>query len=99
MHYNLLVIGVGCVLFSILLTLAIIDFRKYILPDILTLPLLAMGLVYSFFLGTITMSIIGAIIGYCAFRLVEITYKKTRGIDGLGQGDSKLLAAGGAWCG
>ena len=47
----------------------------------------------------ITASIIGAVIGYLVFFAIEIAYKKFRKIDGLGRGDAKLLAAGGAWCG
>jgi len=30
---------------------------------------------------------------------VEIGFRRLRGKDGLGRGDAKLLAAGGAWCG
>jgi len=33
------------------------------------------------------------------FVLIELTYRRLRGQDGLGRGDAKLLAAGGAWCG
>ena len=99
MHYNLLIISGGCGLFFVLFILAIIDFRKYILPDIFTLPLIIFGIGFSYIQGAFIPSIIGALIGYCGFRFVEISYKKARGLDGLGQGDAKLLAAGGAWCG
>jgi len=44
-------------------------------------------------------AVIGAIAGYGAFVIIELSYKRLRGRDGLGRGDAKLLAAGGAWCG
>ncbi len=89
----------GIILFSGLLLLAIIDFRKMILPDILTLPLVGFGLLSGFFQDSLTSSIIGAIIGYTVLLVIEIIYKNLRKIDGIGRGDAKLLAAGGAWCG
>lgn len=44
-------------------------------------------------------AIIGAAAGYLAFRLIGDGYATLRGRDGLGRGDAKLLAAGGAWLG
>ena len=37
--------------------------------------------------------------GYALFWLIETVYRLIRKRDGLGRGDAKLLAAGGAWCG
>ena len=42
---------------------------------------------------------LGAIIGYAAFRTIALLYHRLRGRHGLGEGDAKLLAAGGAWTG
>lgn len=42
---------------------------------------------------------IGLILGYSVFVIIEKGFKTLRGKDGLGRGDAKLLAAGGAWCG
>ena len=42
---------------------------------------------------------IGALAGYVFFVAIEKGFKAVRGVDGLGRGDAKLLAAGGAWCG
>jgi leader peptidase (prepilin peptidase)/N-methyltransferase len=37
--------------------------------------------------------------GYLGFRLLGAVFRRLRGREGLGQGDAKLLAAGGAWVG
>ena len=38
-------------------------------------------------------------LGYLVFVAIEYGFRALRGKDGLGRGDAKLLAAGGAWCG
>jgi len=44
-------------------------------------------------------SLVGAGLGYGALVLLEVSYKHLRKRDGLGRGDAKLMAVGGAWCG
>jgi leader peptidase (prepilin peptidase)/N-methyltransferase len=88
------------ILLAVLLALAVIDARTRRLPDALTLPLIALGLATNvFLLGSGPTSLIGAIMGYGFFWIIEVGYRHFRGVDGLGRGDAKLLAAGGAWCG
>jgi leader peptidase (prepilin peptidase) / N-methyltransferase len=89
----------GCVLGWILLALAAIDLRDGILPDVLTLPLLAIGLAANYFLAPwdIIDCVIGAIAGFVVFALIRWLYQRLRGREGLGLGDAKLLAASGAW--
>ncbi|WP_300544307.1 A24 family peptidase [Maricaulis sp.] len=88
------------ILIGALIALAWIDFRTYRLPDPVTLPLIAAGIALNTFaLGTPWVSIVGAAAGYAAFVGIEVAFKRLRGIDGLGRGDAKLIAAGGAWCG
>lgn len=84
-----------------LFALAWIDGRHFRLPDALTLPLLLLGLGAAWLLEPwlLTDRAAGAIFGYVAFRLIGWGYAAWRGQDGLGQGDAKLLAAGGAWVG
>ena len=89
----------GLCLFGVLTALAAIDFRTFILPNILTLPLIVIGLGFSYWQSALTSGVIGAVIGYTGFVALELVYKKVRGKHGLGRGDAKLLAAGGAWCG
>lgn len=87
--------------FWMLLALAVIDLETGYLPDALTLPLLVLGLaVNSIALFTpLVDAAIGAAVGYGAFRLIAVVFEKLRGIEGLGGGDAKLLAALGAWLG
>lgn len=84
-----------------LCALAVIDWRTYRLPNPLTYGLITLGVFQSIILDTLTLqdSLIGAVTGYSAFVMIEWGFKRLRGIDGLGRGDAKLLAAGGAWCG
>ena len=90
----------GAILLAALLTLSIIDIKTYLLPNFLTLPLIALGLFQSWVLdNNLLAGFIGAAAGYSIFVLIETGFKKAVGKDGLGRGDAKLLAAGGAWCG
>ena len=91
----------SCVLGWTLLTLAAIDWRERVLPDVLTLPLLALGLVFIYALdpGSILDHVIGAATGFTIFAATALLYRRIRARDGLGLGDAKLLAASGAWLG
>jgi len=90
----------GSILLVFLIFLSWTDIKSFRLPNTLTLPLIILGVFQAYLLPSeITASIIGAVIGYLVFFVIEIAYKKFRKIDGLGRGDAKLLAAGGAWCG
>ncbi len=85
----------------ILLAMTIIDFEHQLLPDELTLPLLWLGLLvnsYDIF-TSLYAAVWGAAIGYCGFWLINAFFKLIRGLDGMGAGDFKLLAALGAWLG
>mgnify|MGYP000506346513 CR=1 FL=1 len=86
---------------AILLTLALIDAKTFLLPDSLTLSGLWLGLLVSATIGPIepAMAIIAAASGYSALWLLNTAYRFVRGIDGLGHGDFKLLALIGAWGG
>lgn len=87
-------------LIAALTALAWIDLKTFRLPDVLTLPLLFLGLFQAWALSSNWQaSLIGAALGYTAFVAIEIGFRRLRGKDGLGRGDAKLLAAGGAWCG
>jgi leader peptidase (prepilin peptidase)/N-methyltransferase len=83
----------------VLLTLGAIDWRTGLLPDVLTIPLLLLGLVATYLLAPSSLPdhLIGAIGGGVFFVAVAWAYRRLRGRDGLGFGDAKLLAAIGAW--
>jgi leader peptidase (prepilin peptidase) / N-methyltransferase len=93
------IVWVTCVLGWTLLALAVIDSRHLILPDVLTLPLVAAGLGVAAMLhrGLPVEHMIGAVVGYAVFKTIGLTYRLLRGRPGLGHGDAKLLAAAGAW--
>ena len=94
-------IGWTCLLGWTLLALALIDRRAFLLPDVLTLPLLGFGLAATTALAPDDLPdhVIGAALGWGGFALIAAAYRALRGRDGLGGGDAKLLAAGGAWLG
>ncbi|WP_051279851.1 prepilin peptidase [Hellea balneolensis] len=75
------------------------DIRNYRLPDIYTFPLMGIGLAEGYLSGDLSSRVIGLTLGYAVFVFIEKGFKTLRGKDGLGRGDAKLLAAGGAWCG
>ena len=90
----------GIVLLCALGVLARIDARSGRLPNVITIPLMLAGLVWSFDLADDWYwHLLGAALGYGVFWAVEVIYRFVRKREGLGRGDAKLLAAGGAWCG
>ena len=84
-----------------LLALGWIDLRRWILPDVLTLPLIAAGLAAAALWAPDDLAdrVIGAVGGYVGLRLAAWAYRRWRGREGLGGGDAKLLAGIGAWTG
>lgn len=90
-----------CILGWMLFALAWIDWRHMRLPDVLTLPLIVMGLAATALITPelAAESVVGAILGYAVFKGLAVAYSFLRGHEGLGCGDAKLLAAAGAWVG
>jgi len=90
-----------CVLGWGLLALAWIDARTMLLPDVLTLPLLLLGLGATAWLapGLVYEHALAAALGYASFVLVAAVYRRLRGFAGLGAGDAKLMGVAGAWLG
>ena len=94
-------------LILILLLLYEIDERMFLLPDILTIPLLIGGFAYNAFafqgpseyiLSPIQLSVLGAIAGY-VLPVIASLFLIKKHPDCFGGGDIKLLAALGAWLG
>lgn len=85
-----------------MVVLALIDWDVQLLPDVITLPGIALGVASSFAPGAIVswrLSLLAAALGYVSFWAIATTYLRTRGIEGLGQGDWKLAAMLGAFLG
>lgn len=99
----------GWILGVALLILIDADLAALRLPDAITLPLILAGLVVAGvggaapgpapWPGPLASHTIGAVAGYVALAAVATGYRRLRGRDGLGLGDAKLAAAGGAWLG
>jgi prepilin signal peptidase PulO-like enzyme (type II secretory pathway) len=90
-----------CLLGGILLTLAVFDFYRMILPNWLNLSLAAAGATQSVRIGqpSVIDAALGAFAGGGSLLLVAALFRRLRGIDGLGRGDLKLAAAAGIWTG
>ena len=91
-----------------LVALTVIDLDHQILPDVITLPLLWLGLLLSLaWHAGLTLpipvdprsAIIGAAAGYLSLWLVYWAFKLATGKEGMGYGDFKLFGAFGAWMG
>ena len=85
----------------VLIAHTLIDLKKQLLPDNMTLPLLWAGIFFSFFelFTDLKSSIIGAMAGYLILWSVYHLFKLLTKKEGMGFGDFKLLAALGAWAG
>lgn len=94
-------IAASLVLAVALAVLSAIDLNRYQLPDAITLPLAALGLIVSYGLGMMPLwwSAVSAGLGFALLAGVGHIYHHVRGRPGLGLGDAKLLAASGAWLG
>lgn len=84
-----------------LLAAAVIDAKSMLLPDILTLPLLWLGLLANLDNAFVPLqeAVLGAMFGYLILFVIALAYEWIAKKEGLGGGDMKLLAALGAWLG
>jgi leader peptidase (prepilin peptidase) / N-methyltransferase len=91
----------ACILAGILLALAIADFHRMILPNRLNLLLAAAGASQSIIAGQpgVIDAALGAFVGGACLMMVAALFRRYRGVDGLGRGDLKLVAAAGIWTG
>lgn len=84
-----------------LISLAFIDYEHQFLPDVITIPMIWIGLLVNIdhsFVST-SDSIIGAVAGYMSLWIIAKSYYLITKKEGLGHGDFKLLAMLGAWMG
>ncbi len=91
-----------CLASFVLCSLALIDWRTGLLPDALNYPLLAAGLLIAalpIHYVELYSAILGAALGFGFLWLLTWVFRQIRQVDGMGQGDFKLAAALGAWCG
>ena len=86
-----------------LIALALVDIRTRFLPDVLTQPLLWLGLLVQLSPSMRTVglesAVLGAVLGYLLLWVAAKIFLLLRNQEGLGGGDMKLMAAVGAWLG
>ena len=97
---------VSCLLGWTMLAIAVVDARRFIIPDLLSLPSIPAGLLASGRLLEPSVAeivridhVIGMLAGGLGLWLVRAAYFRVRQREGLGLGDVKLAAVAGAWIG
>jgi leader peptidase (prepilin peptidase)/N-methyltransferase len=87
-------------LFALLIAVAWIDIKTHRIPDPLNLAIGVAGLAIAALNGAPLLDqLLGAVAGFGLIWAANAYYRARRGRDGIGMGDAKLLAAGGAWLG
>ena len=83
-----------------------IDLKHFIIPNVLTFPLMIIGFLKSFdpnlnqtIFPNYINSLIGGLFGYSIIWLIIFLYKNIRKKEGMGLGDAKLMAVIGFWFG
>jgi leader peptidase (prepilin peptidase) / N-methyltransferase len=93
----------GGALALLMLLIAAIDWRHYIIPDELTLSALVLGLAQASILRTgeiadgIAAALLRGVMAAMVFFVLRATYRYLRGQDGMGLGDVKLAGVAGVW--
>ena len=93
------------ILALIFLIIFFIDLKHYIIPNVLTFPLMVLGFIKSFgpnlnsIFPNYINSLIGGIFGYVIIWSIIFFYKQVKNKEGMGLGDAKLLAVIGFWFG
>jgi leader peptidase (prepilin peptidase) / N-methyltransferase len=93
----------GTALAGITLAIAVVDYRKMIIPDELNASALVVGLGAAGLnssgapFGPIQEAVVRAAAMFAVFFAFRSLYRRLRGVEGMGLGDVKLAAAAGAW--
>lgn len=94
------------ILAAVLVAIAAADLETMLIPDALSLPLIPLGLLLTAATApdgqawaALALHGIAAAAGYLLVWGLALLWRRMRGIDAIGLGDAKLLAAAGAWVG
>lgn len=102
LNNNILIIFAQCCFILFVIAITIIDFKYLIIPDQLSLTMLWLGLIFNInglFVEHVKYSILGVLLGYMFFYIIDLIYQLITKKEGIGQGDFKLFAAILAWVG
>lgn len=95
------ILGVGLAL--LMLTIALIDWRCFIIPNELTGASFALALVHAALLepnaipAAMAFAVVRGAVLASVILLIRYTYSQLRGREGIGLGDVKLAGVAGAW--
>lgn len=84
---------------TIMILLALLDIAWRWLPLEWTLPLLLLGLFDAFLGESLGQAVLGALIGGSVLLVLQIAFRRVRGVEALGTGDIWLAAALGTFAG
>ena len=93
------------VLYLSFIIIFFIDLKHFIIPNVITFPLMILGFLKSFdpnlsyLFPNFINSLIGGILGYGIIFSIIYFYKQIRKKEGMGLGDAKLFAVIGFWFG
>lgn len=93
----------GAALAALMLAIAVVDRRRFLIPDELTAAAGLLALLRALVTGddpgwpALAMALLQGIVTAAPLLLLMLGYRHWRGRDGLGLGDVKLAAVAGAW--
>ena len=93
----------GAGLAVLMVAIAAVDARRFIIPDELTAAALALGLAYGavedadIWAQALAWAVVRGAVPALAFLGVRAAYRRWRGREGIGLGDVKLAAVAGVW--
>ncbi len=93
----------GAVLALLMLTIAVIDWRHFVIPNALTGTAVSLALVHAAvqepnaMLTSVAFAVLRGVILAAVFLLIRYAYRRMRGREGIGLGDVKLAGVAGAW--
>lgn len=103
---NLYDIALSTMLGLAMSVIVITDARYFIIPDIISLPMIVLGILLSPLFPhlqsgaeALLLSSLAALLGFIFFLGLRWLYSIYRGREGLGMGDVKIAAVAGAWTG
>lgn len=89
----------ACLFSSILIVIALIDFKSFIIADECNYAILIIGIINIFFTNKLWDKILGFVVVSVFMYLLLVLFRKLRAIDVFGGGDIKLMAAAGLFLG